>query len=689
MIKNEFVINDLDNTEEAFFVDGYHRCCLEEGEEHDYLDQSFLDLLGYAADEFGENSSRHFVDLIEENDRVVYSALMQKLKKGGMSGKIKYRIKTGSGDYLLAEECFNSLCSCSGKTWALGVVKKIGLTNNLQDGFEAKYEVIDVEDAPFGIMRCSFEEYPRILSMNLSMMGFIGASIFNDYKLYAENVFFMISNAYRNDFRELLSKLSTFSDPVFISHDIVKIDGDSGFFSGWGWVEYDENRKKQFVFYYGIPSASVHPQENREDDFISSLKSAYNLIIKLDIEKGTAECLYKSVERPIGISYDVELTIDSAKKFFLTNYIVKEDCAVFEKFIDDIVSFSSAVDSRNRHADFSVVLDDGVKRRYHAISMKLNSQVVLICMRDISDIKYSSELENKSKMLHKLWRNLNHFNFRNNTEAITFEDRGEFIFPIYCSDKLCERMSVTEADFYKIADKGITKKDFFERMGIDAKTYDELINHKCVKFFVPDETSGRKGFSAKLVASVESIYTVLLFNGQIPEEFSVYPPDSSQQANENNSDIESFVPGNKSRIWIRTFGSFDLFLDGVPIRFPSAKAKELLAILVDRRGGSLTAEQAIGYLWEDRIADKQAMSNYRKVAMKLQNTLNQYNIGDIIINNRGVRSLNMSIVDCDYFRYLKNDENNMDVFHGQYMQDYSWGESTLAAMLNTANLTNE
>ena len=49
----------------------------------------------------------------------------------------------------------------------------------------------------------------------------------------------------------------------------------------------------------------------------------------------------------------------------------------------------------------------------------------------------------------------------------------------------------------------------------------------------------------------------------------------------------------------------------------------------------------------------------------------------------------MSIVDCDYFRYLKNDENNMDVFHGQYMQDYSWGESTLAAMLNAANLTNE
>lgn len=75
--------------------------------------------------------------------------------------------------------------------------------------------------------------------------------------------------------------------------------------------------------------------------------------------------------------------------------------------------------------------------------------------------------------------------------------------------------------------------------------------------------------------------------------------------------------------------------------------------------------------------------------MRLQNALDQYNIGDIIINNRGVRSLNMSIVDCDYFRYLKNDENNMDVFRGQYMQDYSWGEITLAAMINADSAMSE
>ena len=38
-------------------------------------------------------------------------------------------------------------------------------------------------------------------------------------------------------------------------------------------------------------------------------------------------------------------------------------------------------------------------------------------------------------------------------------------------------------------------------------------------------------------------------------------------------------------IFIRTFGYFDVFVDGVPILFRSEKAKELLALLVDRRGG--------------------------------------------------------------------------------------------------------
>lgn len=114
MIKNESVVNNIDNKKlEEFSVDGYHRKCFDEGD-HDYIDQSFLKLLEYNTDEFEQNLSNHFLgnhflDLIYEKDRIVYSDLMSKLKTGEFSGKIQYRIKTKSGKYLVVEENFKSL----------------------------------------------------------------------------------------------------------------------------------------------------------------------------------------------------------------------------------------------------------------------------------------------------------------------------------------------------------------------------------------------------------------------------------------------------------------------------------------------------------------------------------------------------------------------------------------------------
>ena len=59
----------------------------------------------------------------------------------------------------------------------------------------------------------------------------------------------------------------------------------------------------------------------------------------------------------------------------------------------------------------------------------------------------------------------------------------------------------------------------------------------------------------------------------------------------------------RKRIYARTFGHFDVFVDGRPIMFKSAKAKEFLAFLIDRRGGTVSTDQMINVLWEDRPND--------------------------------------------------------------------------------------
>jgi PAS domain S-box-containing protein len=134
------------------------------------------------------------------------------------------------------------------------------------------------------------------------------------------------------------------------------------------------------------------------------------------------------------------------------------------------------------------------------------------------------------------------------------------------------------------------------------------------------------------------------------------------------------------QIFARTFGHFDLFLDGTPIVFSSAKEKELLALLIDRNGGTLNTNQAIGYLWEDETVDDKLLARYRKLAMGLKKTLTKYGISHIVINHAGVRSIDVNAIQCDYYELLKGNEQFTKSFHNVYMADYSWGEETLASL---------
>ena len=135
-----------------------------------------------------------------------------------------------------------------------------------------------------------------------------------------------------------------------------------------------------------------------------------------------------------------------------------------------------------------------------------------------------------------------------------------------------------------------------------------------------------------------------------------------------------------SGAYARTFGHFDLFVNNVPITFSSAKEKELLALLVDRNGGTLTSDEAIAILWEDELPDERVKARYRKLAMSLKNTLDKNGVSDIIINDNGTRSINTNILHCDYYDLLEGSESAKKSFHNAYMSDYSWAEDTLASL---------
>ena len=138
------------------------------------------------------------------------------------------------------------------------------------------------------------------------------------------------------------------------------------------------------------------------------------------------------------------------------------------------------------------------------------------------------------------------------------------------------------------------------------------------------------------------------------------------------------VEEGAAELFVRTFGSFDLFVSGKPVCFTNSKEKELLAILVDRKGGTLSAEEAVGILWEDEPAGRKQMDRYRKLAQRLKDTLERAGAGEVLINEKGVRSLNTRRILCDYYEALKNDLSFIKEYKGSYMPNYSWAEDTNA-----------
>ena len=137
---------------------------------------------------------------------------------------------------------------------------------------------------------------------------------------------------------------------------------------------------------------------------------------------------------------------------------------------------------------------------------------------------------------------------------------------------------------------------------------------------------------------------------------------------------------NERKIFARTLGNFDLFVDGEAVMFKSAKAKELLALLVDRQGGTVSTGQIIATLWEDRPNDEATQNLCSKIAKTLQEELNQHGIGDILIQSRGIKRVDIEKFDCDLYDFLNGDEHAIKSYLGEYMSEYGWAEERAAIL---------
>ena len=136
--------------------------------------------------------------------------------------------------------------------------------------------------------------------------------------------------------------------------------------------------------------------------------------------------------------------------------------------------------------------------------------------------------------------------------------------------------------------------------------------------------------------------------------------------------------GKASNVFAKTFGNFDLLVDGRPLVFKRSKSKELLAYLVDRHGGNVSRPEAFAVLWEDTFYDRAMQKQMDVVIRSLRSTLEEAGVGEIFEIQSGWMRILPERMDSDLFRFLDGNREAIQEYRGDYMSAYSWASQTEA-----------
>ena len=125
---------------------------------------------------------------------------------------------------------------------------------------------------------------------------------------------------------------------------------------------------------------------------------------------------------------------------------------------------------------------------------------------------------------------------------------------------------------------------------------------------------------------------------------------------------------------VQTFGNFEVFVDGQPLRFARSKAKELFAYLIHKRGSSCTTREVAAVLFEDQPYTLSVQRQVQTIFSSMMRTLRAAEVSDCIIKTYNRTAVDVSKVDCDYYRFLNGDIQAVNAYAGEYMTNYGWAE---------------
>ncbi|MCL1939254.1 MAG: response regulator [Desulfovibrionaceae bacterium] len=135
-----------------------------------------------------------------------------------------------------------------------------------------------------------------------------------------------------------------------------------------------------------------------------------------------------------------------------------------------------------------------------------------------------------------------------------------------------------------------------------------------------------------------------------------------------------------TKIYVQTFGNFEVFVEGAPLIFARSKTKELLAYLIDRKGALCSNNEIIAAVWEERVDSCSLQNYFRQLVVDLTKTLKKARISDIVMKQRGQLAVRPDKFACDLYEFERGNSAAVRMYSGKYMAQYSWAEITNARL---------
>ncbi len=199
----------------------------------------------------------------------------------------------------------------------------------------------------------------------------------------------------------------------------------------------------------------------------------------------------------------------------------------------------------------------------------------------------------------------------------------------------------------------------------------------------------RKINDEMIIIFISAYYEYIKYSNIIGADYYLVKPYKKYEISRIVEKMEYLYNRLTKRIQIVTFGKFEVYIDKMPMIFESAKAKELLAFLVDNDGKSVKEEEVFYALWESMIYTHNNAGIYRLTLKKLKKTLEKYNVSDLLFVSKQGISIDKQKCKCDLYDFFKGDKNAVSQYFGEYLTDYSWGEKTNAKLFFSKNNKNK